>query len=70
MEVLFDITFYAGLGKSRFAELASAGDEVMGLLLPVARWLPPNPDEAFALLLGVAGAAHGPAVLLRQACSE
>ncbi|WP_258055618.1 universal stress protein [Streptomyces sp. Ru62] len=37
-----------------------------GLLLPVARWLAPDPDEAFVLLLRVADAAHGLAVFLRQ----
>ncbi|MFC8073958.1 TetR/AcrR family transcriptional regulator [Streptomyces sp. NPDC057307] len=63
---LFDITFNAGLNKSRFTELASAGDEVAGLLLPVARRLAPDPDEASDLLLRVAGAAHGLAVFLRQ----
>jgi hypothetical protein len=63
---LFDITFHAGLDKSRFAELASAGDEVAGLLLPVARRLSPDDDDAYDLLLRVAGAAHGLAVFLRQ----
>ncbi|MFF7635081.1 TetR/AcrR family transcriptional regulator [Kitasatospora sp. NPDC008050] len=63
---LFDITFHAGLDKSRFPELASAGDEVAGLLLPVARRLAPDPDDAFDLLLRVASAAHGLAVFLRQ----
>jgi AcrR family transcriptional regulator len=63
---LFDITFNAGLDKSRFAELASAGDEVATLLLPVARQLAPHADDALDLLLRVAGAAHGLAVFLRQ----
>ncbi|MFJ4189235.1 TetR/AcrR family transcriptional regulator [Kitasatospora sp. NPDC089509] len=63
---LFDITFHAGLDKSRFPALASAGDEVSALLLPVARRLSPDPDDAFDLLLRVAGAAHGLAVFLRQ----
>ncbi|MYW15751.1 TetR family transcriptional regulator [Streptomyces sp. SID486] len=63
---LFDVTFNAGLDKSRFAELASTGDEVAGLLLPVARQLAPTPDAAFDLLLRVAAAAHGLAVFLRQ----
>ncbi|GAA3650588.1 hypothetical protein GCM10022420_027720 [Streptomyces iranensis] len=43
---LFDITFNAGLDKSRFAEIALAGDEVTGLLLPVARQLAPDPGHA------------------------
>jgi AcrR family transcriptional regulator len=63
---LFDITFSAGLDKSRFAELACAGDEVADLLLPVARELDPDADRAFDLLLRVAGAAHGLAVFRRQ----
>ncbi|MEU3843802.1 TetR/AcrR family transcriptional regulator [Streptomyces sp. NPDC028635] len=63
---LFDITFHAGLDKSRFDELAAAGDEVAGLLLPVSRRLAPNEDDAFDLLLRVASAAHGLAVFLRQ----
>ncbi|MGW5136196.1 TetR/AcrR family transcriptional regulator [Streptomyces sp. NPDC004135] len=63
---LFDITFHAGLDKIRFDELAAAGDEVAGLLLPVSRRLAPNEDDAFDLLLRVAGAAHGLAVFLRQ----
>lgn len=63
---LFDITFTAGLDKSRFPELASAGDEVSRLLLPVARQLAPDADDALDLLLRVAGAAHGLAVFLRQ----
>ncbi|MFD3523933.1 TetR/AcrR family transcriptional regulator [Streptomyces sp. NPDC058653] len=63
---LFDITFNAGLDKSRFAELAAAGEEVAGVLLPVVRRLTPDPDDAFDLLLRVAGAAHGLAVFLRQ----
>ncbi|MFJ8489837.1 TetR/AcrR family transcriptional regulator [Streptomyces sp. NPDC094038] len=63
---LFDITFHAGLDKSRFAELASAGDELTALLLPVARRLAADPDDAYDLLLRVAGAAHGLAVFLRQ----
>jgi AcrR family transcriptional regulator len=63
---LFDITFNAGLDKSRFAELASAGDEVADLLLPVARRLAPDPDAASDVLLRIAAAAHGLAVFLRQ----
>ncbi|MFD3483270.1 TetR/AcrR family transcriptional regulator [Streptomyces sp. NPDC058665] len=63
---LFDITFNAGLDKSKFAGLAAAGDEVAGILLPVVRRLAPDPDDAFDLLLRVAGAAHGLAVFLRQ----
>ncbi|MEV7815525.1 TetR/AcrR family transcriptional regulator [Streptomyces flaveolus] len=63
---LFDITFNTGLDKSRFPDLAAAGDEVARLLLPVASHLTPKQDDAFDLLLRVAGAAHGLAVFLRQ----
>lgn len=63
---LFDVTFNAGLEKSRFAELATAGDEVARLLLPVARQVASTPETAFDLLLRVAAAAHGLAVFLRQ----
>lgn len=63
---LFDITFHAGLDKSRFPELDAAGGEVSALLLPVARRAAPDGDDAFDLLLRVAAAAHGLAVFLRQ----
>lgn len=63
---LFDATFNAGLDKSRYAELAAAGDEVARLLLPVARQFMSDPDAAFDLLLRIAAAAHGLAVFLRQ----
>ncbi|MGW4600147.1 TetR/AcrR family transcriptional regulator [Streptomyces sp. NPDC004457] len=63
---LFDVTFHAGLDKSRFDELASAGNELARLLLPVACRLALDEDDAFDLLLRVAGAAHGLAVFLRQ----
>ncbi|WP_327657161.1 TetR/AcrR family transcriptional regulator [Streptomyces sp. NBC_00483] len=63
---LFDVTFNAGLDKSRFTELATAGDKVARLLLPVARQLASDPDAAFDLLLRIAAAAHGLAVFLRQ----
>ena len=63
---LFDVTFSAGLDKSRFPELAAAGDEVTGLLMPVVRRLASDETAAFDLLLRVAAAAHGLAVFLRQ----
>ncbi|HWG24076.1 TetR/AcrR family transcriptional regulator [Actinospica sp.] len=71
---LFDITFSAGLDKSRFAELSAAGDEVSELLLPIVRRLAPagdtdtdtDGDAALDLLLRVAASAHGLAVFLRQ----
>lgn len=63
---LFDITFYAGLDKTRHPELAEAGDALLETLMPVARALAPDEDAAFDLLLRVAAAAHGQAVFLRQ----
>ncbi|MEU3985155.1 TetR/AcrR family transcriptional regulator [Streptomyces sp. NPDC026672] len=63
---LFDITFNAGLDKSRHPELAAAGEELTATLLPVVQGLAPDPATAFDLLLRVAGAAHGLAVFLRQ----
>lgn len=63
---LFDVTFNAGLDKSRYPELAAAGDELSAVLLPVARRLAPGPEHALDLLLRVAAAAHGTAVFLRQ----
>lgn len=63
---LFDVTFHAGLDKSRFDELAAAGDELARLLLPVSRRLASDEGDAFDLLIRVAGAAHGLAVFLRQ----
>jgi AcrR family transcriptional regulator len=63
---LFDVTFHAGIDKSRFPGLASAGDEVSALLLPVARRLTASDEAAFELLLRVASAAHGLAEFLRQ----
>jgi AcrR family transcriptional regulator len=69
---LFDVTFYAGLDKSRHPELAEAGDLLLATLLPVAaRVAPYEPDEpdesaAFDLLLRISSAAHGLAVFLRQ----
>ncbi|MFE0739360.1 TetR-like C-terminal domain-containing protein, partial [Streptomyces sp. NPDC058855] len=63
---LFDVTFHAGLDKSQFAELATAGDQVARLLLPMAQKLASTPDAAFDLLLRIAAAAHGLAVFLRQ----
>ncbi|MDH6612492.1 hypothetical protein M2164_008127 [Streptomyces sp. SAI-208] len=63
---LFDITFNAGLDKSRFPDLAAAGDQVARLLLPVSGRPAEDRDAAFDLLLRVAAAAHGLAVFLRQ----
>ncbi|MFD7996740.1 TetR/AcrR family transcriptional regulator [Streptomyces mexicanus] len=63
---LFDATFHAGLDKSRYPDLSAAGDALVDLLLPPARALSRDEDEAVDLLLRVAGVAHGLAVFLRQ----
>ena len=63
---LFDVTFYAGLDKTRHPELAAAGDALLETLMPVARALAPDEDAASDLLLRVSAAAHGLAVFLRQ----
>ncbi|MEV5479270.1 TetR/AcrR family transcriptional regulator [Streptomyces sp. NPDC052207] len=63
---LFDITFHAGLDKSRHPELEAAGREVAETVMPMVGRLMPDPDSAYDLLLRVAGAAHGLAVFLRQ----
>ena len=63
---LFDVTFYAGLDKTRHPELAAAGDALLETLMPVARALAPDEHAASDLLLRVAAAAHGLAVFLRQ----
>jgi AcrR family transcriptional regulator len=63
---LFDVTFFAGLDKSRHPELAEAGDALSATLTPIARRIAPDEQAAFDLLLRIASAAHGLAVFLRQ----
>jgi AcrR family transcriptional regulator len=63
---LFDVTFYAGLDKSRHPQLAKAGDELLATLTPIAALVAPTEQAAFDLLLRIASAAHGLAVFLRQ----
>lgn len=62
---LFDITFSAGLDKSRYPTLASAGDQVLAALLPTARRLTSG-QHAVDLILDVSSAAHGLVVFLRE----
>lgn len=61
---LFEVVFGAGLDKSRHPSLASAGAEVLGVLLPTAEVA--RPGDAEALLITVAALAHGYAVFLLE----
>jgi AcrR family transcriptional regulator len=63
---LFEITFAAGLDKSRYPELARAGNEVMAVLTAPASRLRPTPADASELVLSVAATAHGLAVFLLE----
>lgn len=63
---LFDITFSAGLDKAAHPGMATAGEELLAVLLPVAAGVAPDRDAAYDLLLRVASAAHGIALFLRQ----
>jgi len=63
---LFDITFLAGIDKSRHPELARAGTGLHDDLMPVTSHLAPDPDEAFELLVQIAAAAHGLALFQQQ----
>jgi hypothetical protein len=63
---LFDITFSAGLDKSRHPELAAAGNALLGTLLPIASRITSDQTAAFDLLVRIASAAHGLALFLQQ----
>jgi AcrR family transcriptional regulator len=61
---LFEVVFGAGLDKGRHPALATAGAQVLRLLLPPAEALRPGDGEA--LLVSVAALAHGYAVFLLE----
>jgi AcrR family transcriptional regulator len=61
---LFEITFAAGLDKSNYPDLTDAGEAVLAVLRAPAGKLRATPDEALALVLDVAAAAHGLSVFL------
>lgn len=63
---LFDITFLAGLDKSRHPELAAAGKNLFDMLVPIAGRVTPDQDTALDLLTRIAAAAHGLALFLQQ----
>ncbi|GHJ34435.1 TetR/AcrR family transcriptional regulator [Streptomyces sp. TS71-3] len=63
---LFDITFLAGLDKSRHPDLEAAGGELFAALVPVAERVAPGEAAALDLLVRVAAAAHGLALFLQQ----
>lgn len=63
---LFDITFSAGLDKSRHPELVAAGTALFDTLMPIASRIDPDQSAAFDLLVRVASAAHGLALFLQQ----
>jgi AcrR family transcriptional regulator len=63
---LFELTFAAGLDKSRYPELAEAGSSVLELLDAPARALRGDGPQARGLVLAVAASAHGQAVFLLE----
>jgi AcrR family transcriptional regulator len=63
---LFEVTFAAGLDKSKYPELAEAGNAVLAVLTAPAGWLREDPTDALDLVLAVAASAHGLAVFLLE----
>ncbi|GIH17280.1 TetR/AcrR family transcriptional regulator [Rugosimonospora africana] len=63
---LFEVTFAAGLDKSRYPELAEAGNDVLAVLTGPAGRLRDDPAAALELVLAVAASAHGLAVFLLE----
>lgn len=63
---LFDITFSAGLDKSRYPELAAGGAALFDILMPITGRIAADEADAFDLLVRVASAAHGLALFLHQ----
>jgi AcrR family transcriptional regulator len=62
---LFEALFSAGLDKTRHPELERATDRARSALFPAALTLcEGDPDDAEALIIAVAGTAHGHAALL------
>jgi AcrR family transcriptional regulator len=63
---LFELTFAAGLDKSRYPELIEAGSSLLELLDAPARALRGDGAQARGLALAVAASAHGQAVFLLE----
>jgi AcrR family transcriptional regulator len=63
---LFDITFLAGLDKTRHPELAEAGTALYDAVMPVTGRIVADPEAALGLLVRIAAAAHGLALFLQQ----
>lgn len=63
---LFDITFLAGLDKTRHSELAEAGSLLHDDLTPVTGRITGDAESALDLLVHVAAAAHGMALFHQQ----
>lgn len=63
---LFELTFAAGLDKSRYPELSQAGADLLEIMLEPARKLRPTATEARNLVLAIAASAHGFAVFVLE----
>ncbi|MBM9504080.1 TetR/AcrR family transcriptional regulator [Actinacidiphila acididurans] len=63
---LFDVAFCADVDKSSHPELTEAGQALFDALMPITRRLAPSEEAAFDLLIRIAAAAHGLALLHRQ----
>jgi AcrR family transcriptional regulator len=63
---LFDVTFLAGLDKSRHPELVEAGTALHDHLMPVACRIVADREAAFDLLVRISAAALGLALFLRE----
>lgn len=63
---LFELAFTAGLDKSRYPELMDSGTALFDMLMPIARTIAPDENAAFDLLVRIAAAAHGLALLTDQ----
>jgi AcrR family transcriptional regulator len=63
---MFELTFAAGLDKTKYPELLQAGNELFEVLQAPARSLRKTEAESRDLVLAVAAAAHGFAVFVLE----